>query len=125
MKAKKGVKDSEENFGIFMGQVAGKGRHKIPVGNYAIHNPMIKHLMPLEYLYTVNYFLKTPEQFEGAPPLEQRILAVVDKIKITVGEPIYKDIVKSEDGMPLLEMEDTKVIDTIEIKRAKEEENNG
>lgn len=120
MKAEKGVKSSEENFGKFMGQVfkGGNVKQTIPVGNYAIHNPKVKYLMPLGYLYTVSYLLKTPEQFENASPFEQKLLAVVDKIRITVGEPVYKeDIVKSEDGMPLLEMEDTKVIDTIEIKR--------
>lgn len=125
MKAEKGVKDSEENFGKFVGQVVkGDVKQTIPVGNYTIHNPKIKYLMPLEYLYTVNYFLKTPEQFEDAPPFEQKIMAVVDKIRITVGEPVYKkDIVEDRDSMPLLEMEDAKAIDTIEIKREEGEKN--
>ncbi|MBA7543440.1 hypothetical protein ES705_35771 [subsurface metagenome] len=122
MEAKKRKKPSEEDLGKFMKDVGIKG-HRSPVGNYTIDSPKIKHLMPLKYLYTVNYFLKTPKQFEGASPLGQTLLAAVDKIVITVGEPIYKDIVEDKEGMPLLEMEGAKAIDTIEIKRGEGEKN--
>jgi len=115
MEAKKRKKPSEADLGKFIKDVGIKG-HKSPVGNYAIDSPKIKHLVPLEYLYNVTYYLKTPKQFEEAPPLGN-ILAEVDKIVITVGEPVYKeDITEDKEGIPLLEMEDAKIIDTITIE---------
>ncbi|MBA7583761.1 hypothetical protein ES708_25711 [subsurface metagenome] len=125
MKAEKGVEDSEENFGKFVDQVSEGGvKYVIPVGNYGIYSDKIIYLMPLAYLYSVSFYLKIPKEFDDAPAfLEQNIFGIVDRIEIVVGEPKYKDIVKNEDGAPILKIDKIETIDTIEIKRGEGEKN--